>query len=78
MLSCAVPAVVQSFFIRDISELSTSQLQSLINYTELFITAPVLAYPLKKIRQWIEEYEMDSVTIQQESNKVCVSGMVHV
>ena len=67
-----MPSVVQSFFISNVTEVSSAQQQSLTIFQGLYLLQSVLQYSADRIRTWIEELEMDNVTLTVKSDSVCI------
>ena len=65
-----LPSVVQSFFINDVTGISSYVIQAVIEYTQLFITPAVVAAPIKKISVWLQEQKMEDSTVTSNANKV--------
>ena len=66
----AMPYLIQSFFINDLSGVSRSVQQSLMNYMELYLTPSILATSIEAGNRLLETWGMEETSISSDNSNV--------
>lgn len=66
----AMPYLIQSFFINDLSGVSRSVQQSLMNYMELYLTPSILATSIEAGNRLLETWGMEETSISSDHSNV--------
>ena len=66
----AMPSLIQSFFINQLSDVSRNVQKSLINYMQLYLTPSILSASVDLGNRLFEEMSVDGAKITANANNV--------
>lgn len=71
-LCVSVPYRIQYFFINELTGVSRSVQQSLMNYMEMYLTPSVLENPVEKANMKLKECDLMNVRVTSDATNVSV------